>query len=63
MEDRDQRYQLHGIIGMNESYVGGAESGEGRRRRGAETNVVAVTVKLATEGEPGRPPKCCRTPR
>jgi transposase-like protein len=30
MEDRDQRYKLHGIIEVDEGYVGGAESGEGR---------------------------------
>jgi len=57
MEDRDQRYKLHGIIEMDEGYVGGAESGEGRQGRGALTKcVVAVAVEHAAEGEPGRPP-------
>jgi transposase-like protein len=57
MEDRDQRYKLHGIIEIDEGYVGGAESGEGRQGRGALTKcVVAVAVEHAAEGEPGRPP-------
>jgi transposase-like protein len=57
MEDRDQRYKLHGIIEMDEGYVGGAESGEGRQGRGALTKcVVGVAVEHAAEGEPGRPP-------
>ena len=56
MEDRDQRYKLHGIIEMDEGYVGGAESGEGRRGRGAESKcVVGVAVEHAAVGEPGRP--------
>ncbi len=33
MEDRDRRYKLHGIIEIDEGYVGGAESGEGRQGR------------------------------
>jgi transposase-like protein len=57
MEDRNQMYKLHGIIEVDEVYVGGAESGEGRRGRGAESKcVVAVAVEHATKGEPGRPP-------
>jgi transposase-like protein len=57
MEDRDQRYKLHGIIEVDEGYVGGAESGEGLRGRGTESKcVVAVAVEHAAEGEPGRPP-------
>jgi transposase-like protein len=57
MEDRDQRYKLHGIIEMDEGYVGGAESGEGCGGRGAETKcVVAVAVEHAAEGKPGQPP-------
>ena len=57
MEDRDQWYKLHGIIEIDEGYVGGAESGEGRQGRGALTKcVVAVAVEHAAEGEPGRPP-------
>ncbi len=57
MEDRDQRYKLHGIIEMDEGYVGGAESGKGRGGRGAETKcVVAVAVEHAAEGKPGQPP-------
>ena len=57
MEDRDGRYKLHGIIEVDEGYVGGAESGEGRRGRGAESKcVVAVAVEHAAKGKPGRPP-------
>ena len=57
MEDRDGRYKLHGIIEVDEGYVGGAETGEGRRGRGAESKcVVAVAVEHAAKGEPGRPP-------
>jgi len=57
MEDRDRGYKIGGIIEMDEGYVGGAESGEGRRGRGAESKcVVAVAVEHAAKGEPGRPP-------
>jgi len=47
MEDRDQRYKLHGIIEIDDSHRG----------RGAESKcVVAVAVEHAAKGEPGRPP-------
>jgi transposase-like protein len=57
MEDRDQRYKLNGIVEMDEGYVGGAESGDDHRGRGAKTKAaVAVAVEHAAEGQPGRPP-------
>jgi transposase-like protein len=57
MENRDGRYKLHGIIEVDEGYVGGVESGEGHRGRGAESKcVVAVAVEHAAKGQPGRPP-------
>ena len=57
MEDRDQRYKLHGIIEMDEGYVGGVESGAGRRGRGAATKcVVGVAVEHAAAGDRGRTP-------
>lgn len=57
MGDRDGRYKLHGIIEVDEGYVGGAESGEGRRGRGAESKcVVAVAVEHAAKGKLGRTP-------
>lgn len=57
MEDRDQHYKLHGIIEMDEGYVGGIESGEGVRGRGIVSKcVVAVAVEHVATGLVGRTP-------
>lgn len=51
MADRDQRYQLKGLIEVDEGYVGGKEEGMERKGRGALTkSVVAVAVEHAAPG-------------
>src|SRR3974377_999791 len=40
MADRDQGYQLQGLIEVDEGYVGGAEQGESQKGRGAKTKSV-----------------------
>ena len=51
MADRDQGYQLQGLIEVDEGYVGGAEQGRGQKGRGAKTkSVVAVAVERRAPG-------------
>src|SRR6266446_1845469 len=46
MADRDQRYQLSGLIEVDEGYAGGAEQGDAQKGRGAKTkSVLAVAVE------------------
>ena len=57
MADRDQGYQLGGLIEVDEGYVGGAEAGDAQRGRGAKTkSVVAVAVERLAPGEEGEKP-------
>jgi len=57
MADRDQGYQLKGLIEVDEGYVGGAEEGEAQKGRGAKSkSVVAVAVeRLASSPEGDKP--------
>ncbi len=56
MADRDQGYQLEGLVEVDEGYVGGAE-GKEHQGRGAETkSVVAVAVEHRGPGEEGQKP-------
>jgi len=53
MEDREQSYRLHGLVEVDEGYVGGQEPGT--NGRGSRTkSVVAVAVEHAAEGQSGR---------
>jgi hypothetical protein len=55
MEDRDQHYTLHGLVEVDEGYVGGEEHGEPRKGRGARSKaVVAVAVEHSAAGQPGQ---------
>lgn len=57
MADRDQGYQLGGLIEVDEGYVGGAEAGDAQRGRGAKTkSVVVVAVERLAPGEEGEKP-------
>ena len=53
MRDRTQRYTLHGLVEVDETYVGGQASG--RRGRGAAKKTpVAVAVELDDQRKPRR---------
>src|SRR5271166_1012816 len=57
MAERDQGYQLKGLIEVDEGYVGGAEQGEAQKGRGAKTkSVVAVAVERRAPGQEGEKP-------
>jgi len=57
MADRDQRYQLKGLIEVDEGYVGGKEEGQERKGRGAQTkSIVAVAVEQVGPGAEGEKP-------
>ena len=56
MADRDQGYQLEGLVEVEEGYVGGAE-GKEHKGRGAKTkSVVAVAVEHRGPGKEGQKP-------
>ncbi len=68
MADRDQGYQLAGLVEVDEGTVGGAERGKKRCGRGGQTKSVgAVAVERRTPGQEGNKPipgfGSCRTPR
>jgi hypothetical protein len=55
--DSDQRYQLAGLVEVDEGYVGGAEEGEAQKGRGAKTkSVVAVAVDRRGPSQEGQKP-------
>jgi len=57
MADRDQGYQLQGLIEVDEGYVGGAEEGKAQKGRGAKSkSVVAVAVERRAPGPEGEKP-------
>src|SRR5271165_538982 len=57
MAERDQGYQLKGLIEVDEGYVGGAEQGKAQKGRGAKTkSVVAVAVERRAPGQEGEKP-------
>ena len=52
MRRRDERYVLHGLVEVDETYVGG--KAEGTTGRGAEKKTpVAVALELQADGKPG----------
>ncbi|GHU13788.1 hypothetical protein FACS1894161_4040 [Spirochaetia bacterium] len=51
MEDRDEKYQLAGIVELDESYFGAPKEG-GKRGRGTEKAKVLVGVSLDKQGRP-----------
>jgi transposase-like protein len=58
MADRDQRYQLRGLLEVDEGYVGGVERGKKKQTgRGVHKSVVAVAVERRAPGEKGRKPR------
>ena len=58
MADRDQGYQLAGLVEVDEGYVGGAERGKKRSGRGGQTkSVVAVAVERRAPGQEGNKPR------
>lgn len=57
MGERDQRYQLTGMVEVDEGYVGGTERGDAQRGRGAKNKaVVAVAVERRGPGREGQKP-------
>lgn len=57
MADRDQKYQLAGLIEMDEGYVGGKETGKAQAGRGAKLkSLIAVAVERRTWGQKGEKP-------
>lgn len=56
MADRNQSYTLHGLVEVDEGYVGGGEPGPGRKGRGVDKAVVAVAVEHLAAGQSGAPP-------
>jgi transposase-like protein len=51
MGDRDARYQLAGMVEVDDTYFGGPKSG-GKRGRGTEKTSVIVAVSLDKKGKP-----------
>jgi transposase-like protein len=51
MGDREAKYQLAGIVEVDDSYFGGPKSG-GKRGRGTEKTSVTVAVSLDGKGKP-----------
>jgi transposase-like protein len=51
MGDRDARYQLGGIVELDDTYFGGPSEGE-KRGRGTEKTLVEVALSLDTQGRP-----------
>ncbi|GHV86958.1 hypothetical protein AGMMS50255_2540 [Spirochaetia bacterium] len=51
MEDRDEKYQLAGIVELDDSYFGAPKEG-GKRGRGSEKAKVLVGVSLDKQGRP-----------
>lgn len=58
MADREQQYQLRGLLEVDEGYVGGVERGKKKQTgRGVHKSVVAVAVERRGPGEQGRKPR------
>ena len=51
MGDRDQNYQLSGLVEMDEAYLGGPRHG-GKRGRGTEQPKMAVAMSKTKSGKP-----------
>ncbi len=52
MKDRNARYQLGGLLELDDAYFGGVSHGPGKRGRGTDQDPVIVGVSLDHQGHP-----------
>ena len=52
MKDRNARYQLGGLVELDDAYFGGVSHGAGKRGRGTDQDPVVVGVSLNSQGHP-----------
>ncbi len=52
MKERDENYQLCGLIEMDEGFFGSPSKGAGKRGRGTDKTPVVVGLSLGEKGEP-----------
>jgi len=52
MTDRNARYQLGGLLELDDAYFGGVSHGPGKQGRGTDQDPVIVGVSLDSHGHP-----------
>ena len=52
MAERNGRYQLGGLVELDDAYFGGKSHGPGKRGRGTDQDPVVVGVSLSAQGHP-----------
>ncbi len=52
MKERNARYQLGGLLELDDAYFGGVSHGTGKRGRGTDQDPVIVGVSLTSQGHP-----------